>query len=43
MTDAQWKSHLRALIADLKRALAVNPDNEALKEMIARFELDLEA
>jgi ribosomal protein S6 len=43
MTDAQWKSHLRALIAELKRALVLNPNNDVLREMIARYELDLES
>jgi hypothetical protein len=43
MTDPQWKSYLRALIAELKRALKVTPDNDVLKEMIERLEQDLEA
>jgi hypothetical protein len=43
MTDMQWKSHLRALLADLRRALQASPENEVLKEMIERFEKDLEA
>jgi hypothetical protein len=43
MTDLQWKSCLRGLIAELKRALAISPDNEILKEMIERFTLDLQS
>ena len=42
MTDAQWKSYLRAMIDDLEDALALNPDNAVLKKMIARLKLDLE-
>ena len=42
MTDAQWKSYLRAMIDDLEDALKLNPDNAVLKKMIARLKLDLE-
>jgi hypothetical protein len=43
MTDAQWKSYLRTLIAEMERALELSPDNKVLKNMIARLKLDLEA
>ena len=42
MTDKQFSSHLRALIADIKRALEISPDNEVLKELLARLQADLE-
>jgi hypothetical protein len=41
MTDAQWKSYMRSLIAELKRILETCPDNKQLKEMIERLEQDL--
>jgi len=42
MTDAQWKSYLRALIAELERALAESPENVLLQQMISRLKADLE-
>ena len=43
MTDAQWKSYLRGLIAELERALEDSPDNKTLQLMIARLKVDLES
>ena len=38
MTDMQFKVHLASLVVELKEALKLSPDNEKLKEMIARLE-----
>jgi len=42
MTDAQWKSYLRALIREMERALEITPDNHVLQEMITELRKDLE-
>jgi hypothetical protein len=42
MTDRQFNSHLRALVADIKRALEVSPYNEPLQELLKRLQADLE-
>jgi len=41
MTDAQWKSYLRALIRELERALELTPDNKILQTMINELRTDL--
>ena len=42
MTDKQFSSHLRALIAEIKRALEISPDNKVLQELLTRLQADLE-
>ena len=42
MTDAQWRSYLRGMIAELERALEETPENVSLKKMIERLKKDLE-
>ena len=42
MTDAQWKSYLRALIREMERALELTPDNHVLQGMINELHKDLQ-
>ncbi len=38
MTDLQFKAHVMNLIADLQKALELDPKNKILLEMIERYQ-----
>jgi len=43
MSDLQFKTHIRQLLAELERALQESPDNQVLKAMIQMYKETLQS